>query len=96
MPPATQVAVSSIEGIGDSINRINKTPEVILEIVDKQGNTASEITTNMEQSASGTRDAPEHISGVANGARKTGTLANKSLAATQQSTHNSIKLEIEA
>ncbi len=82
MQQATGEAVTAIEGIGATIDNINKISEAIASAVEEQGVATSQISHNVHAAANGTTAVSENIGGVAGTASRTGGAAHQVLEAT--------------
>ncbi len=71
----TQEAVRAIEGISQTIGRINEMATAIAGAVEEQGAATAEIARNVEQASTGTREVSSNIAGVAQAAAETGRMS---------------------
>ncbi len=71
----TQAAVKAIEGISQTIDRINEMATAIAGAVEEQGAATAEIARNVEQASIGTREVATNIAGVAQAAAETGRMS---------------------
>ena len=71
----TREAVSAIESIANTIERINEMSSSIASAVEQQGAATGEIARNVIQASQGTREVASNISGVAHAAGDTGRMA---------------------
>ena len=79
---ATQRAVTSIQGIGQTIGEISTIATAIASAVEEQGAATQEIARNVEQAASGTQEVSTTIAGVNEAAGETGQASSQVLQAT--------------
>ncbi len=73
----TNDSVSSIQGIGDVIGRVNEITAAIAAAVQQQGAATQEIARNVEQAASGTQEVSSNITDVTRAAANTGVAAGE-------------------
>jgi len=71
----TRSAVSAIEAIARTIERIGEMSSSIASAVEEQGAATAEIARNVEQANAGTREVASNIGGVAHAAADTGRMA---------------------
>jgi methyl-accepting chemotaxis protein len=71
----TLAAVTAIEGISQTIDRINEMATAIAGAVEEQGAATAEIARNVEQASIGTREVAANIAGVAQAAAETGRMS---------------------
>lgn len=90
---STNVAVSAIGSIGDSIRKINEISTTIASAVEEQTAATNEISRNVAEAARGTAEVTNNISGVSQAATDSGTAANDMLTAAQGLTQESVKLD---
>ena len=76
---ATQTSARLISGVSETIGRINETAATIASAVEQQGAATREISRNITESARGTQNVSDHIGGVSEAARETGTAATRVL-----------------
>ncbi len=81
---ATGDSVKAIEGIGQTIGRINEIATTIAAAVEEQGAATKEIARNVQQAAVGTSEVSSNISGVSQAATETGSAATQMLSATAE------------
>jgi methyl-accepting chemotaxis protein len=91
----TRAAVSAIEAIARTIERINEMSASIAGAVEQQGAATAEIARNVEQATAGTREVATNISGVAQAASDTGRMAQSLFAAAGNLMTDSGELERE-
>jgi methyl-accepting chemotaxis protein len=72
---ATQASVDAIQGINQTITKVNEIASAIASAVEQQGAATREIAHNVAESARGTGQVSLHISGVNEAAHQTGTAA---------------------
>ncbi len=90
---STNIAVSAIGSIGESIRKINEISTTIASAVEEQTAATNEISRNVAEAARGTAEVTNNISGVSQAASDSGTSANDMLAAAQGLTQESVKLD---
>ncbi|WP_145215825.1 methyl-accepting chemotaxis protein [Gimesia alba] len=90
---STNIAVSAIGSIGESIRKINEISTTIASAVEEQTAATNEISRNVAEAARGTAEVTNNISGVSQAATDSGTAANDMLAAAQGLTQESVKLD---
>ncbi len=90
---STNVAVTAIGSIGDSIRKINEISTTIASAVEEQTAATNEISRNVAEAASGTAEVTNNISGVSQAATDSGTAAGDMQAAAQGLTQESVKLD---
>jgi methyl-accepting chemotaxis protein len=71
----TLAAVTAIEGISQTIDRINEMATAIAGAVEEQGAATAEIARNVEQASIGTREVAANIADVAQAAAETGRMS---------------------
>ncbi len=76
---ATAVSVQSIQGVTDTIGRVNETATSIASAVEEQGAATQEIARNVQQAAKGNQEVSTTIIGVNKAAAKTGAAAGQVL-----------------
>ena len=92
---ATQDSVKAIQGIGETIGRIDEIASAIAAAVEEQGAATQEIARNVEQAAAGTQEVSSNISGVTQAASETGQASNQILEAANDLTRQSERLKTE-
>jgi len=92
---ATNGAVTSIDGIGNTIGRINEIAGSIAAAVEEQGSATGEISRNVQEAARGTQHVDESVSKVSAGANETGEAAQGVLGAAQSLAKQSTTLREE-
>ncbi|QDU50123.1 Biofilm dispersion protein BdlA [Gimesia panareensis] len=90
---STNIAVTAIGSIGESIRKINEISTTIASAVEEQTAATNEISRNVAEAARGTAEVTNNISGVSQAASESGTAANDMLAAAQGLTQESVKLD---
>jgi methyl-accepting chemotaxis protein len=78
---ATGHAVTAINGIGDTIRKVNDIASSITIGVEEQGSSTQEIAGSIQQAAAGTRDVSENIAGVTVATNETGSASEVVLSA---------------
>ncbi len=89
----TTQAVAAIEGIADTITRIDQLSTTIAGAVEQQGAATAEIARNVDQASQGTREVAANITGVAEAAAQTGQMAQTVFASANALLHQSHALE---
>ncbi|WP_417378927.1 methyl-accepting chemotaxis protein [Gimesia sp.] len=90
---STNIAVSAIGSIGESIRKIDEISTTIASAVEEQTAATNEISRNVAEAARGTAEVTNNISGVSQAAADSGTASNDMLAAAQGLTQESVKLD---
>jgi methyl-accepting chemotaxis protein len=85
---AAQASALSIQGITESISRVDETATSIAVAVEEQGSATQEIARNVARAAQGTRDVTLTIAGVSRAAAQTGTAAAHVLASAGELSKN--------
>jgi methyl-accepting chemotaxis protein len=78
---ATTDSVRAIQGIGQTIGRINEIATTIASAVEEQGAATKEIARNVQQASAGTAEVSSNISGVTKAAGETGAASTQVLGA---------------
>jgi len=91
----TNSAVAALAGIAQTIGRINEMSASIAGAVEQQGAAAAEISRNVQEAASGSREVVHNIAGVVGAAEETGAMARTVFAAANQLLGQSADLERE-
>jgi methyl-accepting chemotaxis protein len=73
----THAAVAAIDGIAQTIARIDELSTAIAAAVEEQGAATAEIARNVDQVSMGTREVASNIVGVAQAAAETGSMAQR-------------------
>ncbi|MBV8535527.1 MAG: cache domain-containing protein [Alphaproteobacteria bacterium] len=81
---ATTDSVRAIQGIGQTIGKINEIATTIASAVEEQGAATKEIARNVQQASVGTGNVSSNISGVTQAVGKTGTAAGDVLGASRE------------
>lgn len=74
---ATAGAVTAIEGIGETIGKINEIAGAIAAAVEEQGSATEEISRNVQEAATGTQQVTENITSVTQSTQETGHSASE-------------------
>jgi len=77
MQDATHKAVSAVENIATTIDRIDEISTSIASAVEEQTSATDEIARNVEEAATGTQEVNQNISGVNDAATETGSAASE-------------------
>jgi methyl-accepting chemotaxis protein len=93
MQAATESSVRAIKGIGDTITEISDITTAIAVSVEDQDVATREISSNIQQAASGTKEVSASIVNVTNAATETGTAAAEVLAGAQSLSEQSETLK---
>jgi len=95
---ATQISARSIEGITETIGKVNETATAIASAVEEQGAATQEISRNVLQASQGTQEVSGNIVGVSQAAQQTGAAAAQVLASAGQLAQNgaALKAQVEA
>ena len=88
MQEATQISAQSIQGITETINKVNETATSIASAVEEQGAATQEISRNVLQAAHGTQEVSGNIVGVSQAAQQTGAAAVLVLASAGELSRN--------
>ncbi len=73
---ATNEVVRAIEGISDTIKKIDEISSAIANSIDQQGAATGEIAQNVSQAAQGTQEVSSSIAGVSSAAAATGRVSS--------------------
>ncbi len=92
---STEDAVTAIEGINQTIIKVNEIAGAIAAAVEQQGAATREITRNTQEAAHGTGEVSRNITGVTQAASETGTAANQVLSSAGQLTDQATILRSE-
>jgi hemoglobin-like flavoprotein/putative methionine-R-sulfoxide reductase with GAF domain len=90
---STNVAVSAIGSIGETISKINEISTTIASAVEEQSAATSEISRNVAEAAKGTAEVSSNITGVSQAADEAGRAAGDILAAASGLSQESVKLD---
>ena len=80
---ATREAVQAIQGITQTISKINDSASAIAAAVEEQGAATNEIARNVQQASSGTNEVSSNIASVRQAASQTGESSGNVLSAAQ-------------
>ncbi|APF38446.1 methyl-accepting chemotaxis protein [Chelatococcus daeguensis] len=92
---ATGDVVRAIEGISETIARIDEISATIASSVEEQGAATGEIARNVQQAAHGTQEVSAHISGVTRAAADTGRVSSEIVSAASELTDQAGRLREE-
>ncbi len=81
MQSATSLSVQAVQGIGQTIARINEIATTIASAVEEQGAATQEIARNVQQASAGTAEVSTNIVGVTKAANDTGAASTQVLGA---------------
>jgi methyl-accepting chemotaxis protein len=81
MQSATSLSVQAVQGIGQTIGRINEIATTIASAVEEQGAATQEIARNVQQASAGTAEVSTNIVGVTKAANDTGAASTQVLGA---------------
>jgi len=81
---ATTDSVRAIQGIGQTIGKINEIATTIASAVEEQGAATKEIARNVQQASDGTGNVSSNIAGVTQAVGKTGAAAGDVLGASRE------------
>jgi methyl-accepting chemotaxis protein len=97
MQSATQVSVTAIKEIVDTIGQISEIAGAIAEAVQQQGSATQEIAQNVQQAATGTAKVAGDVGDVHRGAVETGSASSQVLSAAKSlsSDSNHLKSEVD-
>jgi len=95
---ATQTSAESIQGITETIGRVNETATTIASAVEEQGAATQEIARNVTEAARGTQEVSSNIGGVSEAASQTGAAASQVLASAGELSRNGelLKQQVES
>ncbi len=85
---ATQSSVIAIQGIAQTINRVNEISTAIASAVEEQGAATQEIARNVQQAAQGTTEVSSNIGSVTQVAQETGAAATQLLSSAGELARN--------
>jgi methyl-accepting chemotaxis protein len=85
---ATGNSARSIQGITDTITRVNETAATIAAAVEQQGAATQEIARNIAQAAAGTSEVSSNIGSVTQAASETGAAASQVLSSASELSRN--------
>jgi methyl-accepting chemotaxis protein len=92
---ATASSAQAIQGITQTINRVNEISTAISAAVEEQGAATQEISRNIQEASTGTAEVSANIGGVTEAARQTGHAASRVLGSTGDLDRNSTQLRAE-
>lgn len=92
---ATGDVVRAIEGISETIARIDEISATIASSVEEQGAATGEIARNVQQAAQGTQEVSSHISSVTQAAADTGRVSSEIVSAASELTDQAGRLREE-
>ncbi|KIZ48083.1 chemotaxis protein [Rhodopseudomonas palustris] len=92
---ATQLSVSAIKEIGDTIGRMSEIASTIAAAVEQQGAATQEISRNVQQAAQGTEQVSANITDVQRGATETGSASAQVLSSAKSLSIESNRLRSE-
>ena len=90
---AARASALSIQGIAETIGRVNETSTTIAAAVEQQGAATREIANSVDQAAQATQEVTHSISGVSDAANETGFAATQVLAAASDLSANGESLK---
>lgn len=90
---ATQTAARSIQGVTETIRKVDETATAIAAAVEQQGAATQEISRNVLQAAQGTQEVAGSIGGVSEAAHQTGISATEVLSAARELSRNGESLK---
>jgi len=92
---ATQLAVTAIREIGQTIGQINSITTTIASAVEEQGAATQEIARNVQQAAAGTQEVSANIAGVTQASGETGAAASQINTASGELSRQGYQLRVE-
>jgi methyl-accepting chemotaxis protein len=95
MQTATQVSVTAINQIGDTIGRISEIAATIAAAVEEQGAATQEISRNVQEASKGTAQVATNILAVNRGAGETGSASSQVLSSAKSLASESSHLKSE-
>ncbi len=84
MQQETNGAVTALQGITDTIGKINEISSSVASAVEEQSAATQEIGRNVDQAAKGTQEVTENIASVSQATGETGSAATEVLSASQE------------
>jgi methyl-accepting chemotaxis protein len=95
---ATDTSARSIQGIAETIGKVNETATIIASAIDEQGGATQEIARNVTRAAQGASEVASNIAGVNQAAQQTGAAAAQVLARAGELSMNGglLKQQVEA
>ena len=92
---ATSSSVQAIDGIAQTINRVNEISTAIASAVEEQGAATQEIARNVQEASTGTAEVSSNIVGVTQASQQTSAGATQVLSAASELARNGEKLRQE-
>jgi methyl-accepting chemotaxis protein len=92
---ATGSSAQAIQGITQTINRVNEISTTIASAVEEQGAATQEIARNVQQAASGTAEVSSNITGVTQASQQTSAGSTQVLGASSELAKNGVRLRTE-
>jgi len=92
---ATGSSAQAIQGITQTINRVNEISTAIASAVEEQGAATQEIARNVQQAASGTAEVSNNITGVTQASQQTSAGSTQVLGASSELAKNGVRLRTE-
>jgi methyl-accepting chemotaxis protein len=92
---ATGSSAQAIQGITQTINRVNEISTTIASAVEEQGAATQEIARNVQQAASGTAEVSNNITGVTQASQQTSAGSTQVLGASSELAKNGVRLRTE-
>lgn len=89
---ATNGAVEAIEGISETISRVDEISTVIAAAVQEQGSATQEISSSVQKAAQGTQEVSVSIESVTEAAKESDVASNDVLSASQELSEQAEKL----
>ena len=90
---ATDASVHAIEGVTETINRVNQTATAIASAVEEQAAATQEIARNIQEAARGTQQVSSNIASVGQAANDTGSAARQLLSSAGDLSRNGVHLK---
>ncbi len=92
---STDSSAQAIQGITQTINRVNEISTAIASAVEEQGAATQEISRNVQQASSGTSEVTSNIGGVTQAAQQTSAGSTQVLSAASELAKNGVRLKSE-
>ena len=92
---ATSSSAQAIDGIAQTINRVNEISTAIASAVEEQGAATQEISRNVQEASSGTAEVSSNISGVTQASQQTSAGSTQVLSAASELAKNGERLRQE-
>jgi len=92
---ATSSSAQAIDGIAQTINRVNEISTAIASAVEEQGAATQEISRNVQEASSGTAEVSSNISGVTQASQQTSAGSTQVLSAASELAKNGERLKQE-